>query len=92
VKDLYGRTVARISCGGIDANTEQVSRGVAWIYRQYAKDHHLYIFEQEAKRFKRGLWATSRRPAMGLAKDETLCFNSGNAIWITWLNFSSICN
>jgi endonuclease YncB( thermonuclease family) len=57
VKDLYGRTVARISCGGIDANTEQVSRGMAWVYRQYAKDHNLYIFEQEAKRFKRCLWA-----------------------------------
>jgi endonuclease YncB( thermonuclease family) len=57
VKVLYGRTVARISCGGIDANAEQVSRGMAWIYRKYAKDHNFYIFEQEAKRFKRGLSA-----------------------------------
>ena len=57
VKDRYGRTVAHISCDGVDANSEQVSRGMAWVYRKYAKDHNLYIHEQEAKRFKRGLWA-----------------------------------
>ncbi len=57
VKDRYGRTVAHVSCDGVDANSEQVSRGMAWVYRKYAKDHNLYIYEQEAKRFKRGLWA-----------------------------------
>jgi endonuclease YncB( thermonuclease family) len=57
VKDQYGRTVARISCDVVDANSEQVSRGMAWVYRKYARDHNLFIFEQEAKRFKRGLWA-----------------------------------
>lgn len=56
-KDQSGRTVARVSCDGVDANSEQVSRGMAWVYRKYAKDHNLFIFEHEAKRQKRGLWA-----------------------------------
>lgn len=56
-KDQLGRTVARVSCDGVDANSEQVSRGMAWVYRKYAKDHNLFIFEHEAKRQKRGLWA-----------------------------------
>jgi endonuclease YncB( thermonuclease family) len=57
VKDQYGRTVAHVSCEGIDANAEQVSRGMAWVYRKYAKDHNLFLLEHEAKRHKRGLWA-----------------------------------
>ncbi|PTR07074.1 micrococcal nuclease [Nitrosospira sp. Nsp5] len=56
-KDQLGRTVARVSCDGVDANLEQVSRGMAWVYRKYAKDHNLFIFEHEAKRQQRGLWA-----------------------------------
>jgi len=57
VKDRYGRTVARVSCDGVDANAEQVNRGMAWVYRQYAKDHNLFILQHEARRFKRGLWS-----------------------------------
>ncbi len=29
VKDRYKRTVARVKCSGVDANTEQVKRGMA---------------------------------------------------------------
>lgn len=56
VKDRYKRTVARIKCDGVDANAQQVKRGMAWVYRQYAKDHNLYILEHEAKVERRGLW------------------------------------
>lgn len=42
---------------GIDANSAQVNRGMAWVYRKYAKDHNLFMLEHEAKRHKRGLWA-----------------------------------
>ncbi|MBN9125422.1 MAG: thermonuclease family protein [Nitrosospira sp.] len=59
VKDRYGRTVARVSCDGVDANAEQVNRGMAWVYRQYAKDHNLFVLQHEARRFKRGLWSES---------------------------------
>ena len=56
-KDPYDRTIAHVSCNGIDANSAQVNRGMAWVYRKYAKDHNLYMLEHEAKRHKRGLWA-----------------------------------
>jgi endonuclease YncB( thermonuclease family) len=56
-KDRYGRTLARVHCEGIDANTEQVRRGMAWVYRKYApKDSPLYASEDEARAAKRGLW------------------------------------
>ena len=58
-KDRYKRTVARVTCAGIDANAEQVNRGMAWVYRRYAKDHDLYVLEHGAKAGKRGLWADS---------------------------------
>jgi len=57
-KDKYGRTLARVTCDGIDANTEQVRRGMAWAYTRYApKDLPLYGVQAEAQREKRGLWA-----------------------------------
>ena len=31
-KDRYGRTLGRFTCGGVDANSEQVRRGMAWVY------------------------------------------------------------
>jgi endonuclease YncB( thermonuclease family) len=30
-KDRNGRTLGQVWCGGIDANTEQVRRGMAWV-------------------------------------------------------------
>jgi endonuclease YncB( thermonuclease family) len=59
VKDRYKRIVARVKCAGVDANAEQVNRGMAWVYRRYAKDHDLYVLEHGAKAGKRGLWADS---------------------------------
>lgn len=57
-KDRYGRTLALVTCNGIDANAEQVRQGMAWVYRRYtSKDSPLYAVEGEAKAAKRGLWA-----------------------------------
>lgn len=56
-KDRYKRTLARVTCDGIDANAEQVRRGMAWVYRKYApKDSSLYVIESEARAGRRGLW------------------------------------
>ena len=56
-KDRYGRTLAQVTCNGIDANTEQVRRGLAWVYRKYApNDSPLYAIEKEARESGRGLW------------------------------------
>jgi endonuclease YncB( thermonuclease family) len=57
VIDRYKRTVAHIKCAGVDANTEQVNRGMAWVYRRYARNHNLYIQEHNARVAKRGLWS-----------------------------------
>jgi endonuclease YncB( thermonuclease family) len=59
VKTGDQRIVARVKCAGVDANAEQVNRGMAWVYRRYAKDHDLYVLEHGAKVGKRGLWADS---------------------------------
>jgi endonuclease YncB( thermonuclease family) len=60
-QDKYKRTLARIECNGIDANAEQVRRGMAWAYRQYLKDHLISLlrFEADAKEKKIGLWNDS---------------------------------
>jgi endonuclease YncB( thermonuclease family) len=59
VKDRYQRVVTRVKCAGVDANAEQVSRGMAWVYPRYAKHHDLYVLGHGAKVGKRGLWADS---------------------------------
>ena len=47
--DKYGRMVAVVTCGGVEANREQVRRGFAWIYQKYNRDPSLLPLEQEAK-------------------------------------------
>ena len=54
--DKYHRTLGRIYRGDLDVNAEQVRQGMAWVYRQYAKDATLYPIEAEAAEQKRGLW------------------------------------
>jgi len=56
-RDRYGRTVGRVSCAGVDANAEQVRRGMAWVYDQYAHDQNLFTLQREAQDKRRGLWA-----------------------------------
>ena len=55
--DKYGRTVGTIIVDGIDANKEQIKRGMAWVYRQYLHDKSLIQLEEEAQKLKIGLWS-----------------------------------
>jgi endonuclease YncB( thermonuclease family) len=55
-QDNYHRTLGRVYRGDLDVNAEQVRQGMAWVFRQYAKDMTLYPIEAEAKERKRGLW------------------------------------
>ena len=59
-KDRYGRTVARVICDGIDANEEQVKRGMAWVYDKYVRDRNLYPIQDKARKSKIGLWADNK--------------------------------
>jgi micrococcal nuclease len=55
--DKYGRTVARVTCGGVEANRAQVERGMAWVYPKYNQDRSLPALQEAAKAARRGLWA-----------------------------------
>ena len=40
----------------MDVNAQMVREGMAWVYRQYAKDRGLYELERQAQASRRGLW------------------------------------
>lgn len=62
-KDKYGRTVGKITVGGVDANLEQIKAGFAWHYKKYqreqtADDRLVYAQAEELARVQKvGLWA-----------------------------------
>lgn len=53
--DRYGRTVARVICGGVDANMEQVRAGMAWVFDRY-NDWTLFGLQRDARAARAGLW------------------------------------
>jgi len=55
--DRYGRTVAVVSCAGVNVNRAQVERGMAWVYPKYNKDAALPELQERARAERRGLWA-----------------------------------
>lgn len=57
--DRYGRTVARVSCDGVDVGGEMVKAGMAWVYRQYCREDvcsQWLAWENDARSSGRGLW------------------------------------
>lgn len=56
-KDRYLRTVAHVSCDKVDAGTEQVRAGMAWVFDRYVTDRSLYDLQEAARSAHRGLWA-----------------------------------
>lgn len=55
--DKYGRTVARVTCAGMDVNLAQVERGMAWVYVKYNRDGSLPSVQAAARSRRNGLWA-----------------------------------
>ncbi len=61
-KDKYGRVVGKILLNNTDGCLEQLKRGMAWHYKQYAneqpkEDRETYsLAEQQAKTELKGLW------------------------------------
>jgi endonuclease YncB( thermonuclease family) len=60
--DTYGRIVGRLYVGNIDISAEMIRRGLAWVYRFYARDSGLLELEDQARTARRGLWAASEAP------------------------------
>lgn len=56
-KDKYGRVVGKVLVDGVDVNLEQVKKGLAWVYRQYADDQAYYVAEDSAKAQKINIWS-----------------------------------
>ncbi len=60
--DDYGRTVGRVFVGETDVNAALVAKGLAVVYRRWAKDLRLFQLEEDARQAKRGLWSGGRLP------------------------------
>jgi endonuclease YncB( thermonuclease family) len=56
-EDQYGRKLGTVYCGGVDANAEQVRRGLAWVSRLDRPDASLFSAERAARAGRIGLWA-----------------------------------
>jgi endonuclease YncB( thermonuclease family) len=56
-EDRYGRLLARVSCQAIDANAEQVRRGMAWVSDLDAPDEAFNAAQRAAREARLGLWA-----------------------------------
>lgn len=55
--DRYGRTIAWVFAGKSGVNAEQVRRGYAWWYQEYARNEtKLSQLQTQAQQSKRGLW------------------------------------
>ena len=54
--DRYGRLLARLTCRGVEANTEQVRRGMAWASHLDAPDPSMDAAQSAAREARAGLW------------------------------------
>jgi endonuclease YncB( thermonuclease family) len=60
-KDQYNRHIGQVTCQGIDANAEQVRRGMAWVSPQSTQPGSpLYELEAYARVRGIGLWSDAR--------------------------------
>ena len=63
ITDRYGRNICVVRVNGRDVGLEQIRAGMAWWYRQYAKDQtpreqlDYENAEGQAKSARRGLWS-----------------------------------
>jgi endonuclease YncB( thermonuclease family) len=69
-RDRYGRVLGRVDCRGMDANAEQVRRGMAWVYDRYVTDRSLYALQNEARTAQLGLWADKAPTAPWLWRSQ----------------------
>lgn len=57
-KDNYKRFIGRVTCSGVDASSEQVRRGMAWVSaRRTRANKPLHELEAHARLRQIGLWA-----------------------------------
>ena len=59
-RDRYGRAICRVAVAGVDVNKEQIARGMAWMYRQYADDRSYSDAESVAQARRIGIWVEAQ--------------------------------
>lgn len=59
-RDRYGRAICRVAVAGVDVNKEQIARGMAWMYREYARDSAYSDAESAAQGRRVGIWRDAR--------------------------------
>ncbi|PXX11394.1 micrococcal nuclease [Nitrosomonas ureae] len=55
-EDNFGHTVAYVKCSGKNAGTEQIKRGMAWVFDKYVTNTELHTLQEQAKSEHKGLW------------------------------------
>jgi endonuclease YncB( thermonuclease family) len=56
-RDKYGRTIARVSCAGVDVSAAMVGDGYAWAFTEHLTDPSIAQLESAAREQRSGLWA-----------------------------------
>lgn len=71
--DHYGRTVADVSCAGVDVGRSMVGSGMAWAYDKYIAGHeYLYPLQDKARHNKTGLWSIDATPPWEWRKTQKI--------------------
>jgi micrococcal nuclease len=70
-KDNFDRLLAQIHVDKTHANQEMLRTGHAWHFKRYNQSKELVELEEEAKKAKRGLWATENPQAPWDFRKET---------------------
>lgn len=55
--DRYGRPVGEVEVAGVNANTQQLRQGYAWVFRHYNRSPVDRALEAQARIRRSGLWA-----------------------------------
>lgn len=58
--DRYGRMLATVACRGVEANLEQVRRGMAWVSRLDTPREGFHAAERSARDNGLGLWSEAQ--------------------------------
>ena len=64
------RAFGRVFAGDLDVNLELVKRGAAWVCLVYAMDTNLLPYENDAIRWRRGVWAQTTQFDARVACDK----------------------
>lgn len=56
-RDQYGRVIGQVNASGVNANTQQLQRGYAWVYARFNSNPVDHAIQAKARFRRIGLWA-----------------------------------